>query len=210
MRPFIRAAAVLLVALVAVPLFALSGNPVDTSRNPVAAVSRNLVDDVIRMYKSGVPEEAIIQFVQKADNRFDVSADDLIAMADAKVPRTIIKVVLDVSDVRNGRSDVHDSRGPAPSPSPATMALEEPDVYDYPWYGGYPYWGYPYYDPYWYGGFGLGFVVGGPFFGGFHGGHGGGFHGGHGGGGHGGGHGSGGHGGSGHSGGHSGGGHGHH
>jgi hypothetical protein len=186
MRPFIRAVAVLLVALAAVPLF---------------AVSRNPVDDVIRMYKSGVPEEAIIQFVQKADNRFDVSADDLIAMADAKIPRTIIKVVLDVSDVRNGRSDVHDSRGP--EPSPATMALEGSDVYDYPWYYGYP----EYYDPYWYGGFGLGFVAGGPFFGGFHGG--GGFRGGHGGGGHG-GHGGGGHGGSGHSGGHGGGGHGHH
>jgi hypothetical protein len=194
MRPFIRAAAVLLLALVAVPLFAVSSNP---------------VDDVIRMYKAGVPEEAIIQFVQKADNRFDVTADDLIAMADAKVPRTIIKVVLDVSDVRNGRSDVHDSRGPSPAPSPATMALEEPDaVYDYPWYYGYPYLGYPaYYDPYWYG-FGLGFVAGGPFFGGFHGG---GFHGGHGGGGHGGSHSGSGHSGhSGHSGGHSGGGHGHH
>src|SRR5258707_1270422 len=108
MRPSIRAVAVLLVALVAVPLFAISRNPVDSiSRTPVDSVRRNLVDDVIRMYKSGVPEEAIIQFVQKADNRFDVSADDLIAMADAKIPRTIIKAVLDVSDVRNGRSDVH-------------------------------------------------------------------------------------------------------
>ena len=52
----------LLVALIAVPLFAASANP---------------VDDVIRMYKSGVPEDAIIQFIQKADKRFDVTADDL-------------------------------------------------------------------------------------------------------------------------------------
>src|SRR5258706_4147062 len=81
----LRAVAVLLVALVAVPLF---------------AESATLVDDVIRMYKSGVPEDAIIHFVQRSDARFDVNADDLIALSDAKVPRTIIKAVLDEADVR--------------------------------------------------------------------------------------------------------------
>jgi uncharacterized membrane protein YgcG len=144
-----------LVALLAVPMF---------------AAGRNLVDDVIRMYKSGVPEESIVTFVQKADGRFDVSADDLIAMADAKVPRTVIKAVLDESDARNGREAVRDSR----SPSSTTVVVERP--YGYGYYDPY------YYSPYWYPGFslGLGFVGfygGGHFGGGFHGGHGG-FHGG--------------------------------
>ena len=162
----VRTLAVTLVALIAVPLF---------------AASANLVDDVIRMYKSGVPEEAIIQFVQKADGRFDVSADDLIAMADAKVPRTIIKAVLDESDARNGREVVRDTR----APSSTTVVVERP-------YNGYGYYDPYYYSPYWYPGYytlGLGFV--GFYGGGFRGGHGG-FHGGHGG------HGGGGHGGGGH------------
>ena len=159
MKPILRAIAVLLVAVVAVPLF---------------AVTRNLTDDVIRMYKSGVPEESIIQFVQKTDGRFDVSADDLIAMADAKLPRTIIKAVLDESDVRNGREGVRDSRE-----SSTTVVVERP-------YYGYGYYDPYYYDPFWYGSrvsFGLGLAFA-PFYGGF--GHGGFGHGGHfhGGGGH--------------------------
>jgi hypothetical protein len=154
MRHTVRAVAVLLVALLAIPLF---------------AASRSLVDDVIRMYKSGVPEESIVQFVQKADGRFDVTADDLIAMADAKVPRTVIKAVLDESDARNGRETVRDTRAPAST----TVVVERPysGYYD-PWY----------YNSYWYPGYyslGLGFVG---FYGGGHfGGHGG-FRGGHGGG----------------------------
>src|SRR5258708_30220318 len=131
MRHPVRAVAVLLVALLAIPLF---------------AASRSLVDDVIRMYKSGVPEESIVQFVQKADGRFDVTADDLIAMADAKVPRTVIKAVLDESDARNGREAVRDTR----APSSTTVVVERP------YYGYYDPW---YYNPYWYPGYvSLGFV----------------------------------------------------
>lgn len=150
MKPIIRAVAVLLVALVAIPLF---------------AASRNLVDEVIRMYKSGVPEEAVIQYVQKSDARFDVTADDLIALADAKVPRTVIKAVLDESDARSGRPAVNDTRASS-SGSSTQVVVAAPGYYD-PYY--YPY----YYSPYWYGpSFGLGVVIGGfhGFHGGFHGG----------------------------------------
>src|SRR6266852_2382895 len=152
MKRFLRAVAVLLVALVAIPLF---------------AASRNLVDDVIRMYRSGVPEEAIVQFVQKSDGRFDVTADDLIAMADAKMPRTIIKAVLDESDIRSGRQGVRDSRAAS-----TTVVVERP--YYNSWYDPW------YYDPFWYGprfSYGIGFGFGRSFYGGYrH--YGGGFHGG--------------------------------
>jgi hypothetical protein len=168
----IRTLAVTLVALIAVPLF---------------AASANLVDDVIRMYKSGVPEDAIIQFVQKANTRFDVNADDLIALSDAKVPRTVIKAVLDEADVRNGRENVRDTRTADGS---RTTVVVSPG-YGYGYYGYAPYWYDPwFYDPFYYGGrFSVGVNFG--HFGG------GGFRGGHSGGGHSGG-------------GHSGGGHGHH
>jgi hypothetical protein len=140
MNRAVRTLAVLLIALATLPLL---------------AESRSLVDDVIRMYKSGVPEDAIIQFMQKTDGRFEVTADDLIALADAKVPRTIIKAVLDESDVRNGRDHVRDTR---------TVVVERPVYRSYydPWY----------YDPFWYGprfsfDIGLGFYQ--PFYGGFYG-----------------------------------------
>ena len=106
----------------------------------------------------------IIQFVQKTDGRFDVTADDLIAMADAKMPRTIIKAVLDESDVRSGREGVRDTRAAS-----TTVVVERP--YYNSWYDPW------YYDPFWYGprlsfgfGFGRSFYGGYRNFGGFHGG----------------------------------------
>jgi hypothetical protein len=183
----LRRFAIVLVALVAVPLF---------------AAGTNLVDDVLRMYKSGVPEDAIIQFVQKSNARFDVTADDLIALSDAKVPRTIIKAVLDEADVRNDRHDVRDVRG-NDGESRTTVVVERPY---FGYYGGwYDPW---YYDNYWYGWgprLGVSFLFGrsywggysyrgygyrgyGGYHGGYHGGSHGGNHGGHSGGSHGGGH----------------------
>ena len=67
----------LLLILIAVPLFATQPQP-------------TLVDDVIRMSKAGVPEESIITFIHKADGRFDVSANDMIAMTEAGVPKAVI------------------------------------------------------------------------------------------------------------------------
>lgn len=130
---------------------------------PLAAAERNnVVDEVIRMWKANVPEETIIQYVEKADARFTVSADDVIDMADAKVPRTVIKAVLDEADAR-GDTSRREER-------PRTVYVPRyysgwygPSYYD-PWY----------YDP-WYAGprFSLGVGFG---FGHFRGGH---FRGGH-------------------------------
>lgn len=140
--------AVLLTAA-AVPVFALDATA-DRNANTRAT---SVVDEVIRMWKSNVPEEDIVSFVRKAD-RFTVSADDIIDMTDAKVPRTIIKAVLDEGDARgDGRySYDRDRRSTvyvAPSPY---YGYWRPAYYD-PWF----------YDPFWYGyprfsvGIGLGF-----------------------------------------------------
>lgn len=146
-----RAVAVLVLALASTSLF---------------AATRNITDDVLKMYKAGVAEEAIIDFVHKTDGRLEVTADDIIAMSDAHVPRTIIKAVLDEADVRNGRNS-RDVRGTRETVvvSPGYIS---PWVYD-------PY----YYDPFWYPrfsvgfGFGRGYYGGGRGWGGGHGGHGG-------------------------------------
>ncbi len=129
---------------------------------PLSAAERNrIVDEVIRMWKADVAEDAIITYVQKADARFTVSADDVIDMADAKVPRTVIKAVLDEADARGDRS--REERRPVYVPR-YTSGWYGPSFYD-PWY----------YDPFWYGGprFSIGVGFG---YGHFHGGH---FRGGH-------------------------------
>jgi hypothetical protein len=158
MRRIVHALSVLLLVLAASPLFA-------TARTS----DRNIVDDVIRMQRANVDEDAIIQFIQKSDARFDVSADDLIALSDAKVSRSVMKVLLDESDNRNGRVAQRDTR---------TRVVVAPSAYWDPWY----------YDPFWYSPrVSIGFGFGGFGFGGYRGG----FYrgGGHFGGGHGGGHG---------------------
>jgi hypothetical protein len=117
----------LLITAAAVPAFALDDRNANTK-------STNVVDEVIRMWKSNVPEEDIIAYVHKADTRFSVSADDIIDMTDAKVPRTVIKAVLDEADARG------DYR---PAPRRTTVYVAPP-------YYGYGYYGPAYYDPFFY------------------------------------------------------------
>lgn len=167
MKRILNLFAILLVSLIAVPMFADNRG--------------SIVDDVIRMTRSGVPEESIIDFVHKTDGRFDVSADDMIAMTDAKVSRFVMKAVLDEADARDGREtprDVRDRSTTRVVVSPRVV-VGSPYYYD-PFYYGY--------DPFWYGprfGFGISFGHywgGGHHFGGGHwggGGHHGGGHGRH-------------------------------
>ena len=118
---------------------------------PTFAVERkaNIVDEVIRMWKANVAEEDIITYVHKADTRFTVSADDVIDMSDAKVPRTVIKAVLDEADSRGDYSRPAERRVYV---APSYYGYYGPSYYD-------PF----YYDPFFYGpryGFGVGIGFG--------------------------------------------------
>ena len=150
----------LLLTFAAVPLFG-------------ARRGTNIVDDVVRMQKAGVAEDEIIAFVHKGESRFDVNADDMIALHDAGVSRAVIKAILDESDARGERRDGDRYRGRDDYGYSDGYA---PRIYAY---GGYPYYYSPYYyDPYWYGprvslGFNFGF---GRYYGGYRGGHRGGGH----------------------------------
>jgi len=136
----------LLLTFAAVPLFA-------------ARRGTNIVDDVVRMQKAGVAEDEIIAFVHKGESRFDVNADDMIALHDAGVSRAVIKAILDESDARGERRDSYRR-----SDYGYSDGYYGTSVYAY---GGYPYYYSPYYyDPFWYGprvslGFNFGFGRGG-------------------------------------------------
>src|SRR2546425_11286657 len=86
MKRLIPLAALLLAA--ATPLFALD-DPARTDRT-----DRNrrivIVDEVVRMSQAGVSDDAIISYVEKSREPFDVSADDIIAMTDAHVSKDVI------------------------------------------------------------------------------------------------------------------------
>lgn len=133
--------AILLLSLIALPLFA------DEERSRTT-----LIEDVIRMAKAGVNEEAIIDFVSKSNKGYEVNADDLIAMTDAQVSKDVIKAVMDEADAREGIAPRGRDR------------VRPRYVYS-------PYWSDPFfYDPFWYG-YGprvsIGFGFGPRFYGGF-------------------------------------------
>ena len=140
MKRVIYAVAVLTVLLSAAPLFAVTRTIV-------------VVNDVIKMTKAGVSDEAIIAYVKKAPD-FEVNGDDVIAMTDANVSRAVIKAVIDESAVRRDEAKNGKSR---------TTVYVSPRIGPY-YYD--PYY-YPY-DPFWYGprlsiGFGFGGFYGGHF-----------------------------------------------
>ena len=130
MKRLISAVAVLTFLTVAAPAFALDADP------QAQRTTGTLIDEVIRMSQAGVDDATIIAYVQKTRDRFDVTADDLIALTGAKVAKSVIRAVVDEADNRNGDRD----RG-------VRRTVVEPRVYvGSPWF-----WSPYYYDPYWYG-----------------------------------------------------------
>jgi len=89
MRKTAFAAAVSFLLFLAIPAFAVQ--------------SRNVVDDVIKMTKSGVAEETILDFVQKAP-RYSITADDVVAMSEAGVPRAVVRAVVKNADTSSASS----------------------------------------------------------------------------------------------------------
>ena len=132
-------------------LFLLAATPLLA----VQTTKETIVQDVIRMAKSGVDDDTIIEFVEKYDGRFDVSADDLIAMTEAKVSKDVVKAVVSEADSRNEEADKADGRD-------AERTYVRPSTVYYPYYVPRYYSPYSYYDPFWYGprlsiGFGFGY-----------------------------------------------------
>jgi len=144
-------AVALLLVIAAVPALALDVPPART----VIVVS-----DVIKMAQAGVSDEAIIAYVHNVREPFDVNADDIIAMTNARVSTGVIKAVEDEAAAWKDRQPRRE-RETTPT---RTVYVGSPyyDPWFYPWYG--------YYDPFFYGprfSFGIGFGFG-RFYGGHH------------------------------------------
>jgi len=138
----------------ALPVLAFDSNAEARNDAPRAASARRpvIIDEVIRMSQAGVGDDAIIAYLRRYRDRFDINADDLIALNDAHVSKDVVKAMVDLS--------ADDSRARDDRREPARYSV---GVYYDPWYSrGF------YYDPFWYG-FGPRFSLGlriGPRFGG--------------------------------------------
>ncbi|HSP35509.1 MAG TPA: hypothetical protein VLU46_14455 [Thermoanaerobaculia bacterium] len=130
---------------------------------PAFAVTRTVmvVDDVIRMTKAGVADDAIIAFVRKTAQPFDVNSDDVIAMQEARVSPAVQKIVIDQSSASMRDERWRDTR----SRDSRTVVYVSPGIYS-PWYDPFYYGAYPYYGyrPY----FGIGVGWGRGYYGGGH------------------------------------------
>jgi hypothetical protein len=142
----------LLMFLAAAPAFAL--DPTETREEPVGTREHDrttVIDDVIRMTKAGVDDDAIIKFVRESRNLYVVDADVIIALTDAKVSKPVLEAVMDEGYDRGTR------RAERRSSRRSTRT-----VYVRPSYGYEPWFYSPAYNPYWYGprlsfGFGFGY-----------------------------------------------------
>lgn len=126
---------------------------------PLSAAQRRLVDDIVRMSRAGVAEDSIISFVQNTRGPIDLTADDLIVMTDAGLPKGLIKAVVDESAARNS-SQRYDRRDRGYAPSVQFYAAPYYSPYYSPFYSPY------YYDPFYGPRFSLGFGFGSGFHGG--------------------------------------------
>jgi hypothetical protein len=125
---------VLLFITAAMPALALT-DVGDRAANPQTARRPIIIDDVIRMSQAGVADDAIIAYIRKYRDRFDVNADDVIALTDAHVSKDVVKFLVDEAAAQ--KNDRYRDREPV---------RYYGGVYVDPWY--YP--GY-YYDPFFYG-----------------------------------------------------------
>ncbi|HUQ99605.1 MAG TPA: hypothetical protein VM166_09130 [Gemmatimonadaceae bacterium] len=151
----------LLLFLAAAPAFAL--DPPEKRDEPVASRENDratVIDDVIRMSKAGVDDEAIIKFVRESRNLYVVDADVIIALTDAKVSKPVLEAVMDEGYDRGTRRAERRRSGRSTR-----------TVYVSPYYGYDPWFYSPAYNPYWYGprlSFGFGFGHRGGYYRGHH------------------------------------------
>ncbi len=127
---------------------------------PLFAIQTNLIDDVIRMSRSHVADETIIEFVQTSRERISVTADDMIAMTSAGVSQAVINAVLEKAKTSAAPDAVPTQTQPSTAPAPDTtgqtpppdedgcLTFDPPGSLVFPFYG--PFIPPQLWDPYWY------------------------------------------------------------
>jgi len=138
-----------------------------SAASAIGASQTKLVDDVIRMSRAGVSDDAIVAFIHGTDDRGAATADDVIAMSEAGVSKAVIEAMI-ADPQQNAGQAGSEPEPPSPdSPSadktpppnaepPAGEAPGSPDgigclIFDPPIVVYYePPWPAWIWDPYWY------------------------------------------------------------
>lgn len=132
---------------------------------PLFAIQTDLIDDVIRMSRSGVSDEVIIDFVKARQEHFVASADDIIALKNAGVSKQVIGAVIGkagetravatpASPTSSQPVEQTASTSPQTKEQPATsdpgecLTFDPPIALLFPWFG--PLYPPELWDPYWY------------------------------------------------------------
>lgn len=130
------------------------------SASPLFAIKTNLIDDVIRMSKSGVADETIIDYVNASSEQLTVTADDIVAMKNAGVSDAVIKAVVDKESAAASQPETPPQQTPdstaasdePPAPGggyePGCWTFEPPVALAWPIYA--PIIPSQLWDPYWY------------------------------------------------------------
>jgi len=78
---------------------------------PVMAQNAMSVDDVVTLHKAGISESILISRIKQANKPAELSTDDLLKLAQAKVPDSVIQALMNPGA---------GTAAPAPSPAPAS------------------------------------------------------------------------------------------
>lgn len=137
MKRLLPALAAVTLLASAVPAFAVDPQPAKEEATRENYDRTTVIDDVIRMTKAGVSDEAIIRFIRESRDAYVVDADVIIALTDAKVSKDVLNAVMD-EGYRRG----DEGRGRRDKRRNSTTYYVRP-IYN-PWF--YP---YGFYDPFW-------------------------------------------------------------
>jgi len=81
--------------------------------------------DVIKMVKAGIDESVIITSIQNAESKFDASADGLIALSGAQVPKSVINAIIARASAASTPAPAP-TRVSTPSAAPSASAFAAP------------------------------------------------------------------------------------
>ena len=82
--------------------------------------------DVVRLVRAGLSEQLIVTKINAAETAFDTSTDALVALAEAKVPEGVIKLMLDRTTTPSPAVAAPPSSPAATAASPAAAPVEDP------------------------------------------------------------------------------------
>jgi hypothetical protein len=136
---------------VAMTVWLLLGASVCAMAQQAANQQSKATTDVIKMAAAGVGDDVLLSFVQSSKTPFGLSADDIIALKEAKVGTAVIQAMLDhdAAAVPSGAANAGASANnnapavnPDPGAAPSPMAESIPGAPgpDYEWVPGYWTW----------------------------------------------------------------------